>query len=191
MNVAVRNNHRRLLMPATLASCVLLVLLIRGVPLLKRWYAAERERAEESLWKLASAREVLRQARQDAGEVVIRQQAADSMRQRVISAATANAAASAAANHFRRVAAQANVEVRSVNVAVDSLRSGMRRVALGVSARGDVKGLVALLGALEQGSRIARVPSLSVSQPDVSAGTAVPESLNLQLTVELLARVPR
>jgi hypothetical protein len=109
----------------------------------------------------------------------------------VITATTANAAASAAANHFRRIAAQANVEVGSVTVSVDSLRSGMRRVALGVSARGDVKGLVALLGALERGGRIARVPSLSVSQPDISAGPAVQESLNLRLTVELLARVPR
>ena len=90
------------------------------------------------------------------------------------------------------LAAETGVQVNAVQVRADSAyRGGVARVAVRVTATGDVTGLTDLLQQIEGHELLLQVRELVVSQSAAVAPDNVPEMLRFELLVEGLALDPR
>lgn len=105
------------------------------------------------------------------------------------SPAQAGAALAAVASDL---AAESGVQVNAVQVRADSVYRGhVTRVAVRVSATGDVTGLTELLQQLEGHDLLLHVRELVVTQQAPAAPDNVAEALRVELLVEGLALRPR
>jgi len=107
---------------------------------------------------------------------------------RIISSRSPNTAAAELSAYVVQ-AARDRVELSSVQVLNDSIGAGLVRLRLSVSGRADVIGLMQFTAAVESGVRMVRFTRISVTQPDVTARTDVPEGLNIDFVVEALIHI--
>lgn len=173
------------------AAIAALVFLSRGVPALREWHSesvaeaaeltAEVHRAESSVRNEAVVRDS--QSRRGARFLALGP--------RLVAGSTPSAAAGTLASFVSGTATLAGVRTGAVTVRQDSTEGGsLTRIVVRASGTGDVRGVTALLRALESGPLLLRVRELSITQPEPAAGNDRPESLRLELVVEGLALAP-
>lgn len=79
----------------------------------------------------------------------------------------------------------AGVEVGALHVLTDTAAArSVKRVSVRAELAGDIRGITALLLALERGPALLAVRELSITQPEPGAGDDRPERLQVQLLVE-------
>ncbi len=164
----------------------------KGGPALRAWETARVDAA-------VAMRNRLERARRDASSIqAVRDSAAARgkrvtvLRGTMLRAASPDAAAATLASLVETIAEDCEVEVLSVGLRPDSLPragggSGFTRVAVQLSAEGDVAGLLDLLTGVETHRRPLVIRSLTVSQPDPAAPDSKVEVLRFDLRVETLA----
>ena len=187
MQLAERDRRTLLL---GVASVVAILALGRGIPALRRWESAHVAEAAEM-------RELLRERQSGAASMphlrdsaAVRSARLTALRRQLISAATVEAATAVLAARIERMAAEAAVEVLTTTLRPDSaMHGGFARVAVRMSADGDVDGLADLLFALESDVRMLTVSDLTVSQPDPSAPDNSAEVLRIELSVIAVAQI--
>jgi hypothetical protein len=164
------------------------VLLLRGVPGARDLYARERSRAELATSRLALAREAIRRASDSSDSLRLLVTEWSAARVHAFTAPTVNVFSAQVASHITRVARAANVSVTSLQVRPDTVAlDGFRNADGRLSARGDIRGLAALVASLELGSKQFRIVSLTVNQSDPIGRPDTPEQLSLELVFRTVA----
>ena len=188
MRLLSKRDRTTLLAGAGVVAAILLF--GRGVPALQRWQSERLSEAEAARDRLGVLRAGAESSALLRDSVAARGRRLNSTRARLLSGATVEAAAASLASVVEKTGRENGVDVMTVSLRPDSVRRGaFARVAVHLSAEGDVDGLADLLYALESSDRLLAVRALSVTQTDPTANEARPETLRLELTVEALARV--
>lgn len=189
MTVPISARDRR-----TLAIGFGAIVTLAGAP---RGVRAARDRLARHAISQATLRERWAFAR-DAGRVLpslrdslsARRTRLAALNVRVITAATPAMAAALLGALVEGIANDANVKVSSLELRADTLaRSLTTRIAVRVTAEGDVVGLGAFLHAVERRDEPMIVRDLSVSQTDPAAGADRIEVLHFDMTIDGLALV--
>ena len=162
----------------------------RGVPALRRWESARLVDAAEIRALLSERESSLASVATLRDSVAARTSELATLRRQLISATSADAATAMLASRVEKLASGAGVEVLTTTLRPDSVaRGGYARVAVRVSADGDVDGLADLLYAIESDARMLSVVELAISQPDPTAPQNRAEVLRIELTVSAVAQV--
>ncbi len=164
----------------------------RVIPLWREWDQQTRTSAAELTTEVASLRAQLRllPALRDSAKTHAAR--ADSVRERLIDAPTVGAAGAALATHVTDIADDIGVRVSAIQIRPDTLfRSGYARVAVTLTATGDVTQLSDLLQSIEISDARLAIRELTVTPADVLVPDARPETLRFQLLVEGLAAKSR
>ena len=163
----------------------------RGVPRLRLLYAEERAAAIEQRSVSAAAERAIAVAPALEDSLRSLDSTMHAWRGRLFAGVSLNAAAASAVSHLGALAREHRAAVGAIQVQRDSsARGGLVRVTLSATLTADIHGLARLLAELESGTKLLRVRSLSVSQPNVAGRTEGPETLNVQLVVQALAMEP-
>ena len=160
----------------------------RGIPLWRAWDEQAHSAADESSAQLLSLEAQLRTLSALRDSARVRTVRAEAERERLIEAPTVAVAGAALATRVTDMADELGVKVSSVQIRPDSVfRAGYAKVAVTLSAVGDVTHLTDLLTALESSDALLAVRELTVSPGDALAPDGKPETLRFQLIVEGLA----
>lgn len=160
----------------------------RGIPALGRKYQVARLQAASARERLAFAR--LAVAGQERSSDSLRVLTAEwaLLRRRSFGATTVNALAAQIGAHLSRVARLANVELISTQIRPDTMARGGFREATGrASVRGDIRGLAALVTALERGPKLFRLHGLTITQSDPIGRPDAPERLSIELVFAVVS----
>ncbi len=169
-------------------ALMLALLAVRAVPL---WSSATAE-------SRAAAREAVREASLAEASVRARGAVRDSLASRsarlirlapaFLSGDTPAAAAASLAGIVSGAAALSRVQLGALQPRGDSASGGsFTRIAVRAEATGDVKGIMALIAALERGPTLLAVRQLSITQSEPAAPDTQMEALRAELLVEGLA----
>jgi hypothetical protein len=163
-----------------------------GVPPARAWSASS----------VASAREVVAEAKRGEQSLRAGQALRDSMRVRgarfvalapmLLDGSSSATAGATLASLISGAAATADAKLGAVHVRLDTARrADARSIFARVSARADViadiRGLSRFLLALERGPTLLAIRELSVTQPEPAASPDRPEMLRIELVVDGLA----
>lgn len=190
MSIGETRESRVVIYSASLVLC--LVGLARGLPIWNsaRDGAREAVRQEQDALREISALRVLAPTLHDSLEARRAQLA--STASRAVDGTTPTASISSLAQHIRDAASLAGLALTSMTLRPDSTDNGyFARPQVQGSAIGDVGGLMAFLGSIEEGQRLLRVVSLTVSQPSPSGDDLRPEELRIEFSVEAVSVTPR
>ena len=167
-----------------------LILIGRGLPLLREGTAASRRAALDSASRLERARGA--QVRRGALEDTLRARSArfTALSPSLLSGSTAAAAAAELSRIVSNAATVAGVHVTSTRTHVDSVRSVFTPVSVRASATGDVSGVARLLASLERNQPLLALDDITITQPEVHATADRMETLRVELTVRGLAHAP-
>jgi hypothetical protein len=173
------------------AAIIALVLALgKGVPAWQRWDEAQRDGALQLAGELEAAEQgaaALAAMRDSATTRVAR---VDSLTDALVQASSTPEAGAWLASALSRVADSSGIRVASLGIRPDSAaRQGYARVAVRVSAMGDVEGLTTFLSRIEGGRPLMAVRDLVVSQPEPGGPDNKAEALRFDVLVEALARV--
>lgn len=190
MTVVIATRDRRAVI-AGIAVVALALITLRGVSVARSIHAGERGMAMAEVERLANARQVVATRSRLADSLERLNALWEAQRLRLFDAPTVNGVTAQIASYVSRVARNAPVEIRSLQVRADTLhRDGFRRMNVNASARGDIAGLMSLISTLENGSRRFRIASLTVSQPDVTGRASTAEALGIEISLTTLAIEP-
>jgi hypothetical protein len=160
----------------------------RAIPLWREWDEQSRASAAELTTQVAALETQLRLLPALRDSARARAARADAARTRVIKASTVGAAAGALATQVTDIADDLGIKVSAVQLRPDTLfRAGYARVAVTLTAAGDVTHLADLVQALELSDALFAVRELTVTPADVLVSDARPETLRFQILVEGLA----
>ncbi|MBV9107951.1 MAG: hypothetical protein JO306_00915 [Gemmatimonadetes bacterium] len=191
MSIAISRRDRRVL--AIGAGVIALLLLVsRGVPAWRRWDADARTGAAELLRDEAEARTQVRilPALVDSAEA--RRNRLSRLAPSLLDGESAASAGATLASILTGAAARAGVRLGSVQVAADTASaSTFTRVSVRADATGDLQGITEMLQSLETAPELLAVRELSITQPDAGGPPDRPESLQVDLTIQGLALLPR
>jgi hypothetical protein len=173
----------------TLAAGVLGILAIvgsaRGIPVWREWDEQSRGSARELSLQVAALKSQLRHLsvlRDSARALTV---SASAERERLLEASTVGIGGAALATRITDVADELGIRVSAVQIRPDSLfRSGYARVAVSLTASGDVTHLTDLLQSLESSDALLAVRELTVTPGDVLTPDGRPETLRFQVLVE-------
>lgn len=187
MRAAVSARDRRAIVTG-LGIVVVSLLLVRGIPAARALYADQRLGAIEARRHQTSVRRAVASRTVLADSLARVTQEWETQRRRLFDAPTLNALTAQVAGYVSRVGRGIPVDIRSIQVRPDTIsRGGFRRVTVSASARTDIRGLMTLIGTLEQGGRLFRIISLTVNQPDVIGRPDAAEVLNIEMTLQALS----
>jgi hypothetical protein len=168
---------------------VVLLGVTRVWPALLAWEREARGAAQESATELARAQESVERLAATRDTLIVRRQRLAAAATGVLEGESLALAAGALSALLADMAADAGVRLGAVQLRPDSASdSRYARVAVSVDATGDVRGVTALLSAIEGDSTLLVVRSLSISQPEPAAPSDRPELLRVELVVEGVAR---
>jgi hypothetical protein len=191
MRQAMSARDRRVLLLGA-ASVALVVGAGRGLPAWREWYAGSRASAVQLRGELARAEESLRHSAVTRDSLTARKRRLVALLPLLASGETPQMAGAGLASSVASAAEAAGVRVGTVQVRPDSAgRTVFTRVAVRADVTGDVRGVAAFLGALEQDATLLAVRELAVSQPEPAAAADRAEALRVELLVEGLALTPR
>jgi hypothetical protein len=185
--IAMSPRDRRALVIGLAAMCAI-VGGSRLVPRWRVWDETARSSSEALDVDVAALNARLRElpAMRDSARAVHAR--ASTVRTRLIGAPTVGAAGARLATEIGNVADDLGIRVGAVQIRPDTLfRAGFARVAVTLSATGDVTHLADLLQSLESSELLLAVRELTVTPADVLAPDERPEILQFQLVVEGLA----
>jgi hypothetical protein len=164
----------------------------RGVPAWRRWDADVRARAADQVRELRMLEAGMERLPAMRDSVAARRRRLDSAAVMLLEGESPAQAGAALAAVASDLAAESGVQVNAVQVRADSVYRGhVTRVAVRVSATGDVTGLTELLQQLEGHDLLLHVRELVVTQQAPAAPDNVAEALRVELLVEGLALRPR
>lgn len=165
-----------------------IVMMSCGLPIWREWDARTRTDAHELSAELSILERDLSRLTALGDSARVRSGRADALRDRLIEGETVSAAGAALATTVTDLADDLGIKVSAVQIRPDSVfRANHARVAVRLTASGDVIHLTDLLTALETGTLLLAVRELSISPSDAFAPDAQPEVLRFQLLVEGLA----
>lgn len=162
--------------------------LSRGVPQWREWDENARMEAANVVGELANAHErlVLLPAIRDSARA--RRARLEKSASRLLVAETSGIAGAMLATKVTDIADELGLKVSAIQIRADSVfRSAHARVAVRLTASGDVQHLTDLLSALESPTELLAVRELSVSPTDPVLPDGRPETLRFQVLVEGLA----
>jgi len=164
-----------------------LVLGAKGIPAWLAWTRATRDEAREMVAEAARARASVEGATPTRDSLAVRYKRYLALAPRLLDATTPAGGGAALSSVVAGAAAGASAKVASIQIRADSAGpAAFTRVAVRADVVCDVRGLVAMLAALERGQLLVTVPELAVTSPDPGAGDDRPEMLHVQLLVEAL-----
>lgn len=182
---------RRALLVGVL-SIVAMTIVSRGLPAWRAWQHDTRQQATTVIAELSRAEALLRSHRTLADSLAARGERFAGLIPEFLSGKSPAAAGATLAGLVSGAAADAGVELGSVEIRPDSLGSGeLTRVSVRVNASGDVRGVMNMLATLESGPELLAIRSLKIDQPDPGASSATMERLRVTLVVEGLLLTPR
>jgi hypothetical protein len=185
--IAMSPRDRRALGVGLAAMCAN----VGGSRLVPRWHAWDetaRASAQALDVDVAALDARLRQLPAMRDSARARSARASTMRTRLIEAPTVGAAGARLATEIGNVADDLGIRVGAVQIRPDTLfRAGFARVAVTLSATGDVTHLADLLQSLESSELLLAVRELTITPTDALAPDERPEILQFQLVVEGLA----
>jgi hypothetical protein len=159
-----------------------------AIPVWREWDEQSRSNAVELTTQVAALETELRNLPALRDSARVRHARALTARGRLIEASTVGAAAGALATQVSDIADDLGVKVSAVQFRPDTLfRSGYARVAVTLTAAGDITHLADLLQALELSDALLAVRELTVTPADVLMPDARAETLRFQILVEGLA----
>jgi hypothetical protein len=160
----------------------------RAIPRWREWDERARSSAEALGSELASLESQLARLPALRDSARVRAERAEAARARVIEAPTVGAAGADLATQVTDIADDLGIRVSAVQIRPDTLfRAGYARVAVSLTATGDVTHLADLLTTLEAGDALMAVRELTVTPTDVLVPDGRPETIRFQLLVEALA----
>ena len=160
----------------------------RAVPRWREWDEQARTSATELTAEVAALETRLKQLPELRDSARARAVQATAARERLIEAATVGAAGATLTSLVTDMADELGVKVSAVQIRPDTLfRGGYARVAVSLTAAGDVAHLADLLTALESSESLIAVRELTVTPADVLLPDGRPETIRFQLLVEALA----
>lgn len=161
-----------------------------GVPAALRWQQAQVDSARATITRLATARRATAMRPLLRDSLIARRARLESLDTALIAEASPVAAAGVLAGALEDLADDAGVTVTAAQIRADSVaRAGLSRVGVRLVVLGDVRGLAALLGAIETDARPMTVRELAVTQPDPIGAIGKPEVLRIDVGIEALARI--
>lgn len=175
------------------AGCALIGSLLfigRGVPAWRQWEQNERLAIQESTRRLDGAWSSIRARRSIAVMRGVLTRRLDSLSSAYLHASSVAVAGAALATLTGDLGDESGVRVTSTSVRADSsTTSAFTRVAVRISATGDVEGLADYLRSIESYEQLLAVRELSVAQTDPGAPDSRVESLRFEVLVEGLAQI--
>ena len=185
--LALSPRDRRTLIGGVLGMALIIVG-SRVIPLWREWDQQTRATAAELTTEVASLQAQLKLLPVLRDSARVRGARASAARERLIEAPTVGAAGAALATRVADIADDLGLKVSAVQIRPDTLfRGGYARVAVTLTAAGDVTHLSDLLQSLEISASPLAVRELTVTPADVLVPDARPEILRFQLVVEGLA----
>ena len=167
-----------------------MLLVGRGVPAWLQWEQSQRLAVQESHQRLRRAQSAIRAHR---AILTMRGQLAgrlDSLSSAHLQATSATMACAALAAMLSDLGDASAIRVTSISVRPDAAtKAAFTRIAVRVSATGDVEGLADYLRGIESSAQMLAVRELSVAQTDPTAPDSRAESLRFEILVEALARI--
>lgn len=189
MQLVPRAKDRRA-MTFGLALMGSMTLLGRGVPAWREWERGELLAAAESARRLDGAHSDI-----DGHRSVVALRASlrgrlDSLSGAYLHATSAAEAGAALATLVSDLGDDCGIHVTSASVRPDSIKkTAFTRIAVRISATGDVEGLSDYLRSIESADHLLAVRELSVSQTEPSAPDSRAEALRFEVLVEGLVRI--
>ncbi len=163
---------------------------LRLGPIAGQWASAQVERRQALEAQLRDATGPVGLREQRLREVARLDSVVDDAVAQLMTGATPSEAATAMLRHVERLASQAGVEVRSVEVGSDStFENGLAVATLLLAAESDVFAFVALLAAIEGDRSLIAVERAQVLQPNPAAPSN--EQSRLRFDLQLRAMVAR
>lgn len=160
----------------------------RAIPRWREWDERARSSAVELTSEVAALEAQLAQLPALRDTARARHARALAARERLIEAPTAGAAGAELATQVADIADDLGIKVSAVQIRSDTLfRSGFARVAVSLTATGDITHLADLFTALESSEALMAVRELTVTPADVFLPDGRPETIRFQLLVESLA----
>jgi hypothetical protein len=184
---AISQRDRRTLVGGLLAVAIIAAG-GRAVPKWRQWDEGARTSAAELTSEVASLEAQLKRLPALRDSARSRGLRAAAARERLIEAATVGAAGADLATQVTDVADELGIKVSAVQIRPDTLfRAGHARVAVSLTATGDVANLADLLTTLESSDVLMAVRELTITPADVLLPDGRPETIRFQLLVEALA----
>ena len=173
-----------------LFSIALVFVVGRGVPALRAWQQGHISAAAEIRESVLAEERGIAAMPELRDSLAARTRFADSLRARLLSGVTPEAAAASLASLVEHAAENQGMDVETVTFLADTvLRAGFARVTARITALGDVDGFVNLLREVETHRALLAVRSLIVTQSDPTAPSSRPEALRVEVAVQALAVV--
>ncbi len=189
--IAMSPRERRLVIVGSTAIA-LIVVLGRGIPAWRAWVRDARAGAAEQMRAAATADALLAGTRGRQDTLAVRQARYLALAPSLVPGTTTGQASAALASFVSSSAAAAGVKLGAVQIrpAADTGHGhAFARVSVHADLVGDVRGLAALLLALERGPLGLRVRELTVNQAAPSAPTDRAEALHADLVVDGLVLI--
>jgi hypothetical protein len=162
----------------------------RGVPAWREWEQGERLAAQESSRRLEVARSAIDAHRSITAMRSTLTRRLDSLSGTYLRASSTAVAGAALATVIGDLGEESGVRITSAAVRADSAtKATFTRIAVRISATGDVEGLADYLSSLESSEQLLAVRELSVAQTDPGAPDSRVESLHFEMLVEGLVRI--
>ncbi|MEO7455558.1 MAG: type II secretion system protein GspM [Gemmatimonadaceae bacterium] len=187
LSLAISPRDRQVLVIG-IASIGSIIGLSKGVPAWRGWDEKARASESEASAELRGLQMQLRGFAATKDSLAAREIRADSARARVILGESVGTAGADLAGRITQIADELGIKVSSVQIRPDSVfRAGQARVAVRVTAIGDVTHLTDMLTELETSPTLFAVRELSVSPADPLGDANRAELLRIQILVEALA----
>jgi hypothetical protein len=181
---AVSTRERRVVL-AGAATVFALIAGTRGIPAWLAWKEERFESAVELVAKAARAQTHVRDLEATLDTLERRRSRFEALAPVLVGVGSPTAGAGALASLVSGAAQAAGVQLGSIQVRTDTASARtMKRVSIRANVVGDVRGITALLLAIEQGPALLAVRELSITQPDPAAPDDRPEALQMELVVE-------
>lgn len=164
-------------------AIVAAVTALRVVPVTAGVAQRLRDRVATQEATLANARQLLASHREDRDSLQIALGRLVALAPKLIAGRTPTDAAASLASALEGLAARHAVRVTHLNTTPDSAGGPVRGITAYLELEGDVRGLTALLAAIETGLPVLTVRSLTVTAPEPGAHARGPERLRIALTV--------
>lgn len=175
---------------AGLALIGTVTLIGRGVPAWRQWEQTAVVAAGESAHRLRGAQTDIHAHQSVVALRATLTKRLDSLSGAYLTAPSTAVAGAALATLISDYGAESGVRVTSAAVRPDSSRkTAFTRIAVRVSATGDVEGLADYLRSIESSEQLLAVRELSVAQAEPSAPDSRAEALRFEFLVEGLVRI--
>jgi hypothetical protein len=186
------NARDRRALLAGIAAIAFVLAVTRGVPAWLDWQREARGADAEARDLLARERSLIEHGAAVRESTSARGRRLLALAPAILSGDAPSDAGATLAGVLSGAAALAGVRLGSVQLRGDSLsRGAFTRIGARMDVTGDIRGVMAMLASLERGPTLLAVRSLSISQPDLTAGDDRVEALHVEIDVEGLMFNPK